>query len=236
MVAGRGAVRTPRPEPAGTLRPVAGAQPLVRVEPVAGRTGPTAAMLAASFAEYPATRRLLPDPAVRRRLLRRLLAGSVRDAARHGLALVAVDPAATGPGTGPAVVGALLAMPPGRYPLTLRRRLGKLPAILWAAVAAPRRFPAYLRSTAARKADLPPPDGWWYAHLLGVHPAAGHEPVATALLRDLLARVDRTGLPCHLHTASPAEVEFYRRFGFEVAGPAPPGPDRYVRMTRPGAG
>jgi hypothetical protein len=39
---------------------------------------------------------------------------------------------------------------------------------------------------------------------------------SAGLMRPIIERSDRDGLPCHLETADPANVAFYRRFGFEV--------------------
>lgn len=203
------------------------------IEPVAGRVAETAAALAACFAEEPGPRGLLPDPITRYRVLRTILTASVRDAVQHGLARVVVG---TADGGNRVVLGALLAMPPGSLPLSLRRRARKLPAMLRAACLAPRSFPRYARSMAGRKATLPRPGDWWCLHTLGVHPRAPQRDLASQLLHHVLGMVDQAGLPCYLVTSSPENVELYRQFGFAVHERVVEGPaGGYVMMCRPPA-
>ena len=56
------------------------------------------------------------------------------------------------------------------------------------------------------------------------------------LVTPVLALADEAGVACELHTSDPANVEYYRRFGFEIAQPTirpfPNGPD-YIGMSRP---
>jgi predicted N-acetyltransferase YhbS len=44
--------------------------------------------------------------------------------------------------------------------------------------------------------------------------------LGSRLVEPILERPDRDGLPCRLETSDPANVPFYRRFGFEVEDPA----------------
>jgi hypothetical protein len=59
------------------------------------------------------------------------------------------------------------------------------------------------------------------------------------LLATGLAMVDSDQLACHLHTSDPANVEYFRRWGFELtqpAFPAGPGGPTYYGMTWPADG
>jgi predicted N-acetyltransferase YhbS len=53
--------------------------------------------------------------------------------------------------------------------------------------------------------------------------------LGSRLVRPILERADRDGVACHLETADPANVPYYRRFGFEVVEPSleviPDGPN-----------
>jgi ribosomal protein S18 acetylase RimI-like enzyme len=206
----------------------------IRIEPVAGRVAEAAAALAVCFAEEPGPRRSLPDPTTRVRVLRTILTASIRDAARHGLARVLIG---TNDRGDQVVLGALLAMPPGSLPLSLRRRARKLPAMLRAAWLAPRSFPNYARSMLVRKATLPQPGDWWCLHTLGVHPPARQRDLVPRLMRYVLDLVDRDGLPSYLITSSAESIELYRQFGFVVHERVTEGPaGGYVTMCRPPAG
>jgi len=187
-------------------------------------------LLAASHGEYPAFRQLFPDPAVRVRVLRPFLTTAARDTARNGHGLVArVDHG---------LVGVALWMPPGRFPPSPLRKARMAPALARAASTARGGFPRFARTGAALERSLPDRPGW-YLQALGVHPGAQRRGVGTALLAAGLTAVGRTGLPCHLHTSDPANVDYYRRWGFELTRPAirtgPAGP-AYFGMSRSAAG
>jgi ribosomal protein S18 acetylase RimI-like enzyme len=203
---------------------------VIEVEPLRARDAATAGLLlAASHGEYPAFRALFPDPEVRARVLRPFMTGAARDTARYGCGLVARLPGLDG------LAGVALWMPPGRFPLSAVRKARMTPALTRAAIAAGRGFGRFAQVGAALERAVP--DGpAWYLQTLGVHPGAQRRGVGAALLADGLARADSAGLPCHLHTSDPANLEYYRRWGFALTQPeiradadAPP----YFGMTRP---
>jgi len=60
--------------------------------------------------------------------------------------------------------------------------------------------------------------------------------VGAALLAAGLAVVDADNLACHLHTSDPANLDYYRRWGFELTQPAvhtDAGGPTYYGVTRP---
>jgi ribosomal protein S18 acetylase RimI-like enzyme len=200
----------------------------IRVDPLSPKQAALAGdLLAASHADYPSFRHLLPDAATRHRVLRRFMTAVARDAAAHARALVAHDKSG--------FLGVALWMPPGSYPLSLRRKLQMTPALLGVALVAGGAFLAFARvGTTLEQAH--PADRGWYLQALGVHPRAQRRGVGRVLLAPVLALADEAGLACHLHTADPTNIGYYRRFGFEIIEPAlqvfPKGPS-YTSMTRP---
>ena len=125
--------------------------------------------------------------------------------------------------------------PPGRFPLTPLRKARMTPALLRAAIAAPRAFRQFARSGAALE-QVFPDELVWYLQALGVHPDAQRRGVGGALLSAGLAVVDADHTACHLHTSDPLNVEYYRRWGFQLTQPAFPagaGGPTYYGMTRP---
>jgi GNAT superfamily N-acetyltransferase len=184
-------------------------------------------LLTASHGDYPAFRLEFPDPNVRRRVLLPFQTAAVRDAARNGIAIGAF--------LDDRLAGVALWQPAGRFPLSAQRKFRMALALSRAAAAAPRAFAGFARSGAALERAIPA-QPVWYLQALGVHPSAQRQGVGGALLADGLALVDADILPCHLHTSDPANVEYYRRWGFELTQPAfPAGPDgpTYYGMTRP---
>jgi GNAT superfamily N-acetyltransferase len=81
-----------------------------------------------------------------------------------------------------------------------------------------------------------PAEAAWYLEAMGVHPRAQRRGVGSRLITPVLTLADESGLPCYLQTSDPANIEYYRRYGFEVSQPSietiPDGP-RYIGMTRP---
>ena len=115
------------------------------------------------------------------------------------------------------------------------RKLRAAPALLRVAVAAPGSMRDFGR-TGANTERVHPAESHWYLEVLGVRPETQRYGVGTQLVGLGLARAERQGLPCYLETARPRNVEFYRRFGFEVVNDAlslvPDGPTHWA-MWRP---
>jgi ribosomal protein S18 acetylase RimI-like enzyme len=189
--------------------------------------GVAGVVLAASHHNYPAFRLQFPDPRVRHRVLLPFQTAAARDVAIYGSLLGAyVDDH---------LVGVALWQPPGRFPLSPSRKARMTPALLRAALAAPRAFPRFARSGAALERTFPD-EPVWYLETLGIHPNAQRRGVGSALLADGLAIVDADHVACHLHTSDEANLAYYRRWGFELtfpAFPAGPGGPTYYGMTRP---
>jgi len=199
----------------------------MRIHPLpASRAAEAGDVLAASHADYPGFRHLFPDPQRRRRVVRPFMAASARDAARYGRALVADDDAG--------MLGVALWMPPGRFPLSAGRKARMGPGLLTVILSAGRAFPAFARVGAILERDHPPGPAW-YLQALGVHPRAQRRGVGSRLMTPVLALADEAGVACQLHTSDPANVEYYRRYGFEVRRQAidvfPDGPP-YIGMAR----
>jgi len=60
------------------------------------------------------------------------------------------------------------------------------------------------------------PFNHWYLMLLGVEPRLQGRGYASRLVRAMLARIDKEGLPCYLETEGERNVCMYHHFGFEV--------------------
>ncbi|MBY8875666.1 GNAT family N-acetyltransferase [Micromonospora sp. PLK6-60] len=69
-----------------------------------------------------------------------------------------------------------------------------------------------------------PPGPFWYLGVLGTHPAHAGRRWGHALMAHGLRRAAADGLPAVLETSNPANVEVYRRAGWEVAREVSAGP------------
>jgi ribosomal protein S18 acetylase RimI-like enzyme len=200
----------------------------LRVEPLSADDAYAAgAVLAASHHDYPAFQFQIPDPQVRNRFLLRFQTAAARDAAIYGCLVGAY--------LDDHLAGVALWQPPGRFPLSALRKARMAPALLRAAIAAPREFPRFARSGAALERAFPD-EPVWYLEALGIHPNAQRRGVGAALLAAGLAVVDSDHVVCHLHTSDEANIEYYKQWGFDLTQPGfPAGPNGpiYYGMTRP---
>jgi ribosomal protein S18 acetylase RimI-like enzyme len=202
----------------------------LRVEPLSTDDAAAAGVvLAASHHNYPAFRVEFPDPRVRQRVLLPFQTAAARDVAVYGGLLGAY--------LDDDLVGVALWQPPGRFPLSALRKARMTPALLQVVLAAPRTFPRFARSGAALERAFPEEPAW-YLQALGIYPNAQRRGVGGALLAAGLAIVDADHVACQLHTSDKANVEYYKRWGFELTQPgfpAGPGGPTYYGMTRPAA-
>ena len=119
-------------------------------------------------------------------------------------------------GSGDAVLGvAICGSPqkPKHSALTLLR------SGLWAA---PVRLgiPAWRRRRALAPvlAALKPPGPCWYLNGIGVDPSAQRTGLGSALINQMLPRIDDDALPAFLDTSAPDNLGYYEQFGFNGDG------------------
>ena len=60
------------------------------------------------------------------------------------------------------------------------------------------------------------PGKHWYLGVLAVDPEHQGKGYGGELLREMLSRIDKEGLPCYLETEGEKNVSMYKHFGFEV--------------------
>jgi ribosomal protein S18 acetylase RimI-like enzyme len=73
----------------------------------------------------------------------------------------------------------------------------------------------------------------WYLFILGTEPTAQGRGLGSALLAQVLARVDADGMPVYLESSSERNLALYGRHGFEVTSEvAIPGGPRIWPMWR----
>jgi GNAT superfamily N-acetyltransferase len=113
--------------------------------------------------------------------------------------------------THPPVGGALWA-PPGKWHLGLLSQLRLLPRL---AATAGRELPRFLRGLAFIESKHPR-EAHYYLGPLGVEPEWQGKGVGSALLRPMLERCDREGVPAYLEASTPRNRALYLRNGFEV--------------------
>jgi ribosomal protein S18 acetylase RimI-like enzyme len=166
--------------------------------------------LAEAFMHDPGWRAIAPrrDPAARR-MLRRYFRGATTRAIRFGGRVEAAT-------RGDEVIGVAIGYGAARWPPPTR----SFPHEAWGVILAG-PGPTWRGLVGDSRLEAAHPAGpHAFLHTLGVDPAHQRSGAGTALVESLIARHDSDGTPIHLTTANPANLPYYRRFGFEVIGEA----------------
>jgi GNAT superfamily N-acetyltransferase len=114
--------------------------------------------------------------------------------------------------TTPDRAGAALWIPPGEWESSTIESLRLLPHF---ARVFGRDLPRGLRGMAAMEAEHPH-EPHYYLPFAGVRPAAQGRGLGTALLRPMLERCDRDGMPAYLEATTPRNRALYERLGFAL--------------------
>jgi len=184
--------------------------------------------LVASHADYPAFRSVFPDATRRERALRPFFEATLRDAIPFGHVLGAwADTHVLG-------VGAWL--PPGAFPWTAGRKARAALSFMRVLAGDPRSFLKFTRY-GANAEEAHPADQHWYLVVLGIRPDAQRHGWGRQLLGPVIGHADKFGQDCFLETSDPANIDYYRRFGFEIENAAlelvPGGPTHTAMRRRP---
>jgi ribosomal protein S18 acetylase RimI-like enzyme len=201
----------------------------VRVIELPGdRLAEAAGVLARSFQTNPNFVDLFLEEEVRTRVLPHVFAAGLRDALGFGHVYAAVR--------GDEIVGVATWLPPGTFPLSLRRQFRVLPDMVRILAAAPRSIPRLMRFMASVNA-LHPTQPYWYLENIGVEPAAQGLGAGTRLLEPVLALADAAGQPCYLETQTERNAAWYRKLGFEIRDAevsfTPGGPPNWTMLRHP---
>jgi len=60
------------------------------------------------------------------------------------------------------------------------------------------------------------PNTHWYLSVLAVDPEYQGKGFGSKLIRKMLARIDKEGLPCYVETEGEKNISMYKRYGFKV--------------------
>lgn len=173
-------------------------------------------VMTAAFWTYPETVHLLPGERARRGALPRFLRADLVDSLDLGGLFVAERDGR--------IVGAAAWVPPGAYPIPLRRQVRQVRILAPAAPVALRAAIEGQRGRSTVRADHRSKPPHWFLRALGVDPAVQHAGAGTALLRPIMTRADHEEQGCYLTTAAPGNVAWYHRLAFETTATFHPTP------------
>jgi ribosomal protein S18 acetylase RimI-like enzyme len=105
--------------------------------------------------------------------------------------------------------------PPGRWQPSRAQRLRLLPPLVRFFGLRTASVLGGLERMEKRHPDDRP---HWYLFILGTEPAAQGQGLGSALLAQVLARVDADGMPAYLESSNERNLALYGRHGFEVTG------------------
>ena len=136
--------------------------------------------------------------------------------------------------TTPRVAGGAIWVPPGEAQLSVWRQLLMLPAMLRATGV--RDFPRLMRALSIMDAKHPH-EPHYYLPVIGVDPPWQGKGLGGALLRPMLERCDREGMPAYLEASTPRNRALYERNGFTVSEEVtlPGGPPLWLMWRTPTA-
>lgn len=161
-----------------------------------------AAVLARAFYDDPPARWFFPDDERRRTLLDRAFHFYLRKLwFRHDACF-----------TTPAVVGAAIWLPPGKWEVSVVRQILLLPGL---AATLGRSLGRVLRGLAAMEANHPK-EHHYYLAFAGVDPDWQGRGIGKALLEPILGQCDRESMPAYTEASSPLSRRLYESRGFEV--------------------
>jgi ribosomal protein S18 acetylase RimI-like enzyme len=180
-----------------------------------------AQVLASAFQDDPVIAWIFPDEHRRRRVLPAFMEFRLRKLAfPHDEVWMTAGGAAA----------AVWLPPPGRWQLPLPQRLRLLPPLV--------RFfglrTASILGGLNRMEERHPHDpSHWYLFILGTEQAAQGRGLGSALLAQVLTRIDADGMPVYLESSNERNLALYGRHGFEMTSEVTiPGGPRIWPMWR----
>lgn len=189
----------------------------------------SAETLASAFEDDPLLAFLMPDGAMRRRVLPHMMEANLRLTLPYEATWALRESGK--------VIGVIAAIPPGGYPYPLMRELLFNWRIFWNPNPWTPPLARFLRvlsySNVWSKMHMKPPH--WYVYIIGVHRDHHGRGLGRILLDCVVQRATAERKPIYLETQTEKNVPFYRHMGFEITEthrPQKDGPPTWGLMRR----
>lgn len=186
---------------------------------------PTVDVMTRAFTDAAFLQYYFPDDVKRREMAEYFLSFAVYSGIRYGEAYA---PSAD-------IEGVAIWMRSEDYPVTLWRLVRSVPLSVLFGFGRPggarmRQMGDTIDAIHKRLAPFP----HWFLEAIGVDPHYQGKGYSGQLMRPMLSRIDREGLPCYLETLDKKNVTLYEHFGFQVVeeSTVPDTPLTYWAMLR----
>jgi GNAT superfamily N-acetyltransferase len=168
---------------------------------------PAANVAARAFYEYPLSVFFVPDASKRLKKQANAFGGLIRSGIEYGDVYA----------TSPKMEGVAVWFHSDNHQMVMPRPpfIKRLAALIFADRAVTQRQIAFGRYAGEIRKRVVP-GRHWYLQLLAVDPAFQGKGFSSRLVKPMLARADKEGLPCYLETQAAKNVTLYEHFGFRV--------------------
>jgi len=178
---------------------------LIRLEK--SQLKPAAEVLSRAFQNYPLLRYYFPDELKRRKMASFFVSVPVYYGLRYGEVYA----------TSTDLEGIAVWLPSENFPMAVWKILRSVPmSVLFSfgryGGSKMRSLGAYIDETHKRLVPYP----HWFLQVVGVEPRYKGQGYASRLLKPILSRTDREGLPCYLETHDENNVALYKHLDFAV--------------------
>lgn len=168
---------------------------------------PAVSALTRAFQNYPLFNYYYPDELTKKKIAHYFLSLAVFSGIRYGEIYA----------TSHNLEGVAIWIPSDKYPMTLWRLLRSVPLSVLFGFARyggnkMRDLGGYIDAVHLRLA----PFKHWFLQTVGVEPQSRGKGYASKLIRPMLTRIDKEGLPCYLETLDEHNVPIYEHLGFKV--------------------
>ena len=168
---------------------------------------PAVKTLSAAFMDYPLLQYYFPDDLIRKKIAHNFLSFAVYAGIKYGEVYATSDN----------LEGVAVWLPSKNYPLTFWKILRSVPVskilgFVRNGGSKLQPFNDYIENIHKQYTPFP----HWFLQAIGVAPQFQGKGYASKLLRPMLNRLDKEGLPCYLETTTEKKASLYQHFGFKT--------------------
>jgi len=172
---------------------------------------PAVKVLTEAFQNYPLLNYYYPDELTKKRIAHYFVSLIVFSGIRYGEIYA----------TSHNLEGVAVWIPSDKYPITFWRLLRSVPlSVIFGLGRYGGNKMSHLSGYIDAVHQCQAPFKHWFLQTIGVNPRSQGKGLASKLIKPMLTRMDREGLPCYLETLDEHNVPLYEHLGFKVVDKA----------------